>query len=270
MEQKIPELLKTVEQNFKIKILFAVEVGSRTWELNSAESDYDVRFVFYRSLEDYISVSKFEEQIDLGFDKDFNQIQREGAYIEMSGFDIFKYFKLLSSCNVTAIDWINSNIIYLGDNNKNELKTFIENNVNKPKIFIQYFCTARGCHKGYLGAKNELNVKKYLHVMQLILNAEYVLKFKKLPNSSMIKNLQELEKEIPKEIVEKINELINMKKSGHGKDITNEINILDKYYAETFERFQNLHLDKKIREEKNMDINYLNKFMQKLIIKKEK
>ena len=86
----------------------------------------------------------------------------------------------------------------------------------------------------------------------------------------MIKNLQELEKEIPKEIVEKINELINMKKSGHGKDITNEINILDKYYVETFERFQNLHLDKKIREEKNMDINYLNKFMQKLIIKKEK
>ena len=270
MEQKIPELLKTVEQNFKIKILFAVEVGSRTWELNSAESDYDVRFVFYRSLEDYISVSKFDEQIDLGFDKDFNQIKREGAYIEMSGYDIFKYLKLLSSCNVTAIDWVNSNIIYVGDNYKNELKTFIENNANKPKIFIQYFCTARGCHKAYLGAKNELNAKKYIHVMQLILNAEYVLKFKKLPNSSVIKNLKELEKEIPNEIVEKINELIQMKKSGKGKDITNEINVLDKYYLETFERFQNLHLDKKIREEKNMDIDYLNKYMQKLIIKKEK
>ena len=77
MEQKIPELLKTVEQNFKIKILFAVEVGSRTWELNSAESDYDVRFVFHRSLEDYISVSKFEEQIDLGFDKDSTKFKEK-------------------------------------------------------------------------------------------------------------------------------------------------------------------------------------------------
>ena len=268
MEQKIPELLKTVEKDLKITILFAVEVGSRSWELNSAESDYDVRFVFHRSLEDYISVSKFDEQIDLGYDKDLNQVKREGAYIEMSGYDIFKYFKLLSSCNVTAIDWVNSNIVYLGD--KNELKTFIENNVNKPKIFIQYFCTARGCHKGYLGAKNELNVKKYLHVMQLILNAEYVLKFKKLPNTSIIKNLKDLEKEIPNDVVIKINELIQLKKNGHGKDITNEITILDTYYIETFEKFQNLHLDKKIREEKAMDIEYLNKYMQKLIIKNKK
>jgi hypothetical protein len=61
-------------------------------------------------------------------------------------------------------------------------------------------------------------VKKYLHVMHLLLYAEYILKFKRLPNTSMIKNLQELEKEIPKDIFEKINELIKLKKNGHGKD----------------------------------------------------
>jgi hypothetical protein len=46
--------------------------------------------------------------------------------------------------------------------------------------------------------------------------------------------------------------------------------MLDKYYLETFERYQNLHLEKKIREEKNMDVDYLNKYMQKFIIKNEK
>ena len=52
MEQNIVELLKCIEKEKKIKILFAVEAGSRAWELNSSESDYDVHFVYYRSLED--------------------------------------------------------------------------------------------------------------------------------------------------------------------------------------------------------------------------
>jgi predicted nucleotidyltransferase len=151
MEQKIPDLLKNIEKDLKITILFAVEVGSRAWELDSAESDYDVRFVFYRSLEDYISITKFDDQISLGYDKDLNPIQKEGAFIEMTGFDIFKYFKLLSSCNATAIDWVNSNIVYYG--NKNELTAFIENNANMPKIFVQYFCTARGAHKAHITSK---------------------------------------------------------------------------------------------------------------------
>ena len=267
MDQKIPDLLKSLEKDLKITILFAVEVGSRAWELNSAESDYDVRFVFYRSLEDYISITKFDEQISLGYDKDLNSVQKEGAYIEMTGFDIFKYFKLLSSCNVTAIDWVNSNIVYMG--NKNELMAFIEKNANMPKIFVQYFCTARGAHKAHIASK-ELNVKKYLHVMHLILYAEYILKFKRLPNTSMVKNLQELEKEIPKDVLEKIYELVKLKKNGHGKDNVKEIAMLDKYYLETFERYQNLHFEKKIREEKNIDIDYLNKYLQKLIIKNEK
>ena len=69
MEQKILELLKCIEKDKKIKILFAVEAGSRAWELDSSESDYDVHFVFYRRLEDYISINKFDDQINLGFDK---------------------------------------------------------------------------------------------------------------------------------------------------------------------------------------------------------
>ena len=193
MEQKIPELIKRLEEEKKIKILFAVEAGSRAWELNSAESDYDINFVYHRSLEDYISINKYDDQINCGFDKDFNPKKKEGVYIDMTGYDIFKYFKLLSSCNVAAIDLINSNIVYYG--NKEDLKNFVENNFNRPKLFIQYYCTAKGSLKSHMTSKY-INIKKYFHVMLLILNAEYILKFKKLPNTSMIKNLEELENDI--------------------------------------------------------------------------
>ena len=115
MEQKIVELLHSIEKEKNITIIFAVEVGSRAWELNTAESDYDVCFVFYRNLENYISVNRADEQISFGFDKNFKPKKKDGVFIEMTGYDIFKYFKLLSSCNITTVNWVYSNIIYLGD-----------------------------------------------------------------------------------------------------------------------------------------------------------
>lgn len=266
MEKEIPSLLKKIEEEKKITILFAVEAGSRAWELNSAESDYDVRFVFYRSLEDYISINKYDEQIDVGFDKDLNQIKREGAFIEMSGCDIFKYLKQLSTCNVTSIDWLNSNIVYYG--NINKIKNYVENNFNRAKLFVQYFCTGRGSYKSHMASK-DINIKKYLHVMLLILNAEYVLKYKKLPNSSMVKNLEELEKDIPSDIVQKIKELIELKIKGHGKDNIQEIPLLDKYFGETFDRYKSLGYEKKIKEEKGMDVDFFNQLLRKLLIKNE-
>ena len=86
----------------------------------------------------------------------------------------------------------------------------------------------------------------------------------------MIKNLEELEKDIPSEVLAKIKELIELKKTGHGKEIVKEIPILDKYYKETFERYQSLEYEKKIKDEKIIDIEFLNKYMQKLIINNEK
>ena len=267
MEKKIPELIKRLEEEKKIQILFAVEAGSRAWELNSAESDYDINFVFHRSLEDYISINKLDDQINCGFDKDFNPKKKEGVYIDMTGYDIFKYFKLLSTCNVAAIDLVNSNIVYYG--NKEELKKFVQDNFNRAKLFIQYYCSARGIYKSHMASK-KMNIKKYLHVMRVILYAEYVLKFKKLPNTSMIKNLDELEKDIPSDVVEKIRELIVLKTTGHGKDDAKEIPLLDNYFKDTFDRYQSLNYEKKIKEEQSMDPNYFNQFLQKLIIKNDK
>ena len=263
MEQNIVELLKCIEKEKKIKILFAVEAGSRAWELNSSESDYDVHFVYYRSLEDYISINKFDDQINLGFDKNLKPKNKNGVFIEMTGIDIFKYFKSLLTCNVSAIDLVNSDVLYLGDNTG--LKEYVENNINKPKLFVQLYCSGRGLYKSHFASK-EINVKKYLHVMRIILKVEYLLKYQKLPNTSMIKNLEELEKDIPADVYAKIKEFIELKKNGHGKDIIKEMPLLTNYFDESFERFANINMEKKIKEQKPMDNEYFNQLLRSLII----
>ena len=267
MEQKIKELLKRIEEEKKIKVLFAAEAGSRAYELNSAESDYDIGFVFYRPLEDYISINKPNEQINCGFDKEFKPNRKDGVFIEMTGHDIFKYFQLLTSCNVASIDLLNSLIVYFG--NITELKDYVENNFNRAKLFTQYFISAKGIYKSHTASK-KMNIKKYLHVMRVILEAEYVLKYKKLPSTSMIKNLDELEKDLPSEVVQKIRELIVLKTTGHGKEDAKELPVLDNYFKETFERYRNLGIEAKIKDEKPMELNFFNQLLQKLVMKKEK
>lgn len=49
MKEKIKNKLKQIEKDNDIKILFAIENGSRSWQMASKDSDYDVRFVFLES-----------------------------------------------------------------------------------------------------------------------------------------------------------------------------------------------------------------------------
>ena len=50
----IKEKLSQIEQRENIRILYACESGSRAWGFASPDSDYDVRFVFVRPIEDYL------------------------------------------------------------------------------------------------------------------------------------------------------------------------------------------------------------------------
>ena len=45
MREKILNKLNEIEQKEKVKILLAVESGSRAWGFASPDSDYDVRFI---------------------------------------------------------------------------------------------------------------------------------------------------------------------------------------------------------------------------------
>lgn len=44
----IVERLRKVEREHDVRILFAIESGSRAWGFSSPNSDYDVRFIYTR------------------------------------------------------------------------------------------------------------------------------------------------------------------------------------------------------------------------------
>ena len=58
VNREIEGKLKEIEKEEHVKVLYAVESGSRAWGVESPDSDYDVRFVYVRSKEDYLSIQE--------------------------------------------------------------------------------------------------------------------------------------------------------------------------------------------------------------------
>ena len=72
MKDKIQNILQQIEKDNNIKIIFAIENGSRSWGMASKDSDFDVRFVFKRALNEYITLNPAKNVINFAFDEKLN------------------------------------------------------------------------------------------------------------------------------------------------------------------------------------------------------
>jgi predicted nucleotidyltransferase len=102
MWRRIDGELDTIERDHRVRILLAVESGSRAWRFPSADSDYDVRFVYVRALEDYLSIQPPPDDI---------QLPIEGA-LDISGWDLRKALRLLVRSNAVLLEWLASPVRY--------------------------------------------------------------------------------------------------------------------------------------------------------------
>lgn len=56
VRREIEQRLQQIEANEDIEFVIAVESGSRAWGFASPDSDYDVRFIYRRPLDWYLSI----------------------------------------------------------------------------------------------------------------------------------------------------------------------------------------------------------------------
>lgn len=60
--------LREIEREHAVTVLLAVESGSRAWGSPSRDSDFDVRFLYARPVERYLSVAPMRDVVELPFD----------------------------------------------------------------------------------------------------------------------------------------------------------------------------------------------------------
>ena len=72
--------LKNIAESRNVNILFACESGSRAWGFASPDSDYDVRFIYTKPLEWYLSILEKKDTIDIKYKKE-TFIPKKGFHV---------------------------------------------------------------------------------------------------------------------------------------------------------------------------------------------
>lgn len=165
MKTTIINKLKQIEKEAGIKILYACESGSRGWEFPSPDSDYDVRFIYTRSTDEYLSIA--EKQDTLSF-----PINDE---LDIYGWDLIKVLQLIRKSNTTPFEWLQSPIIYFEEEGfRSDLMNLCKNYFSQRSNTHHYL----GIAKGAMETMNEqgvIKIKKLFYVLRPILAAKWCM-----------------------------------------------------------------------------------------------
>jgi len=170
MKNIILEKIKEIEHHENIKILHAVESGSRAWGFESPDSDYDVRFIYARPKEFYLRLDKTRDVIEWQLDET----------LDINGWDLQKTLRLIHSSNPTVFEWDKSPIIYKTTPEWDCIRAEMPKYFSIKSGLYHYYNTAANTYKIYFKGET-VKLKKYFYVLRPLLACKWILNEKTTP-----------------------------------------------------------------------------------------
>ncbi len=165
----ILDRLRHAETEHSVRVLLAVESGSRAWGFASPNSDYDARFIYVHPRDWYLSVG-LEEQ------RDVIEYPIVDA-IDINGWDLRKALRLFWKSNPAFIEWIQSPIVYWEDGPFAALaREAMAAIYSCQKGIYHYRSMAKTNYRGYLRAER-VPLKKYFYVLRPLLAVRWLERF---------------------------------------------------------------------------------------------
>ena len=166
---EIMSRLAATEREHGVRILMAIESGSRAWGFASPNSDFDVRFIYARPAADYLS-------LDLEDRRDVIEYPIVDD-IDLNGWDLRKALRLFWKSNPGFVEWIQSPIKYI------ENGAFAE---EARRLLPQVYSCERGIHHYRSSAKGNyrehlqgemVRLKKYFYVLRPLLAVRWLERY---------------------------------------------------------------------------------------------
>jgi len=171
MREIIQEELKQIERIHDVKILLAVESGSRAWGFPSQDSDYDVRFVYIRRPEWYLSIDDKRDVIEVPIND----------LLDINGWDIRKALKLFRKSNPPLLEWLISDTVYYEAYGFKEEMLTLRHQVFSPRASVHHYLSmAKGNFRDYLQGE-QVKIKKYFYVLRPLLACMWIEKYNTNP-----------------------------------------------------------------------------------------
>lgn len=145
--------LADVERREGVRVLIGIESGSRAWGFASADSDYDVRFIYLRPLADYLSVSTPRDVIERPIDD----------LLDLGGWDLRKALCLAVRSNAVLLEWLTSPVVYRRDPAIAELASLALTAAHLPALEYHYDRLAR---RAWSAVGDPIRLKAYFYALR--------------------------------------------------------------------------------------------------------
>ncbi len=156
--------LHSLEFLHHIRILYACESGSRAWGFPSADSDYDVRFLYLHPTAWYLSVEDKRDVIEIPL----------SDQLDISGWDLRKALELFRRSNPPLLEWLGSPTVYIEKYGvAATLRTLAKEYYSPNACIYHYLHMAQGNYRQYLKGE-QVWLKKYFYVLRPILAIQWI------------------------------------------------------------------------------------------------
>lgn len=163
--------IQKAENEHAVRVLFAVESGSRAWGFESPNSDYDARFIYAHEPDWYLSVN-LEEKRDV---IEYPIVDD----IDLNGWDVRKALRLFARSNPAFVEWIQSPIVYLESGSfAGRVRQLLPSVYSCVHGVHHYRSMAKTNYRGYLKA-DLVPLKKYFYVLRPLLSVRWLEQYGK-------------------------------------------------------------------------------------------
>lgn len=172
MIEEIKNELSRIEKESDIKIVLAVESGSRAWGFASTDSDWDVRYIYVHRLEWYLRIDQHKDSQGEILPND----------IDLAGWELRKALGLFRKSNPPMLEWLRSPIVYLEQfSTAEQLRNLSERYFNPRSCMYHYLSMAKGNFNEFLKDRDLVKIKKYFYVLRPVLACEWIQNEKSFP-----------------------------------------------------------------------------------------
>lgn len=249
IEKEISEKLDEIEKKEGVRILHAVESGSRAWGFASPDSDYDVRFVYARSEEDYLRIDEPRDVIEWQLDE----------VLDINGWDLKKALKQFARGNATLFEWSGSPIVYRTTEDWNRIREVSRQYFSEKSAVYHYYGTANSTLQEYLSG-DMVRYKKYFYAIRPLLAAQYIEKYHEAP-PVLFDELLKLE--LPQNLRAAIDELLEIKKITTEKEENPQIAVIREFIESETARQKDIA--DKLADDHNKDRTALDQVFRSVI-----
>lgn len=224
IQKKIQENLDAIEQQNHVRILLAVESGSRAWGFASPDSDYDVRFIYMQEPKEYLRIDARKDTIEWQLDE----------VLDINGWDLKKALLAFAKGNPNIIEWANSPIIYRKAPEWDGIREIAMQYFSEKSALCHYYGTANNTYLSYLTGE-QIRYKKYFYALRPLLCCRWIERYHEAPPMEFEKLLalfDGTEADLDDQLLAAIRKLLSRKVVTEEKDLNPQMPAIIEFITE--------------------------------------